>query len=290
MGHPVLDSHALQEASAQGEAVEYLSAPVRIRSVLICHHDDPVNRQGLAAWLASFTDLVGLVVIRETKGRLIRRIRREVRRVGLLRFPDVLAFRTYYRLFLRSRDQQWERQRLADLTESYGLLPETARVVETPNPNSPAVASVLKELAPDLMIARCKTLLKPRVFAIPRCGTFVLHPGICPEYRNAHGCFWALACDDPTNVGITLLKIDEGVDTGPVYGYFRCEPDAIGESHVVIQHRAVLDNLEPLKSKLLEIGAGRAEPVDTSGRSSREWGQPWLTAHLGWKIRARWRR
>jgi hypothetical protein len=260
-----------------------------MRTVLICHYDDPMNRQGLAAWLASFTDLVGLIVIRETRGRLMRRIRRELRRAGPLRFPDVLAFRTYYRLFLRSRDQQWARRRLAELARAYGLPPATARVVETPNPNHPAVESILKELAPDLMIARCKTLLKPRVFAIPRCGTFVLHPGICPEYRNAHGCFWALARGDRTNVGITLLKIDEGVDTGPVYGYFRYEPDEVNESHFVIQHRAVLDNLEPLKTKLLEIGEGRAEPVDTSGRPSREWGQPWLTAHLAWKLRARWR-
>jgi formyl transferase-like protein len=260
-----------------------------MRTVLICHHDDPINRRGLAAWLGSFTDLVGLIVIRETEGRLLRRVRRELRRVGPLRFPDVLAFRTYYRLFLRPSDQEWERQRLNHLTELYGYPPETARVLETADPNARGVEAVIKELAPDLMIARCKSLLKRRVFTIPRCGTFVMHPGICPEYRNAHGCFWALARGDRGNVGVTLLKIDAGVDTGPVYGYFRCDPDEINESHVVIQHRAVLDNLEPLRIKLLEIGDGRADPLDTSGRAGREWGQPWLTAHLAWKIKARLR-
>jgi len=85
----------------------------RMRTVLICHHDDPMNRRGLAAWLGSFTDLVGLVVIRENKKRLARRIRREIRRVGLLRFADVVAFRTYYRLFLGSNDQEWERNVMA---------------------------------------------------------------------------------------------------------------------------------------------------------------------------------
>ena len=38
---------------------------------------------------------------------------------------------------------------------------------------------------PDLVIARCKTLLASRVFSIPPLGTYVMHPGICPEYRNA---------------------------------------------------------------------------------------------------------
>ncbi len=290
MGHLPLDAQMRNEASADGVNGEYQAGLPRMRTLLFCHHDDPVNRQGLAGWLASFTDLVGLVVIREDHGRLLRRVRRELRRVGALRFPDVLAFRAYYRLFLRSADREWEQHRLAQLRDTYGLPSETTRVVETPNPNSSDVLAVLRELSPDLMIARCKTLLQPRIFKVPRCGTFVMHPGICPEYRNAHGCFWALARSDRTNVGMTLLKIDEGVDTGPVYGYFRCVLDEINESHIVIQHRAVLDNLGPLKSKLLEIGAGKAEPVDTSGRSSREWGQPWLSAHLAWKIKARWRR
>ncbi len=290
MGQLLLDGSVPAEAPADLGAAECKAGLPRMRTVLICHHDDPLNRQGLAAWLASFTDLVGLIVTREDNGRLMRRIRRELRRVGPLRFPDVLAFRVYYRWFLRSADEEWEKHRLAQLEDAYGPPSTTARVVEAANPNSPAVEAILKELRPDLMIARCKTLLKPRVFRVPRCGTFVMHPGICPEYRNAHGCFWALARSDRTNVGMTLLKIDEGVDTGPVYGYFRCELDEINESHIVIQHRAVLDNPGPLKSKLLEIGAGRAEPMDTSGRPSREWGQPWLSAQLAWKIKARWRR
>ena len=70
------------------------------------------------------------------------------------------------------------------------------------------------------MVARCKRILKERIFAVPRPGTYVLHPGICPEYRNAHGAFWALARRDLDKVGLTLLRIDKGVDTGPVYGYF----------------------------------------------------------------------
>ena len=163
-----------------------------MRTILICHHDDPINREGLAAWLASFSDLLGLVVIREPRQRLGRRIRREVRRVGVLRFLDVLAFRAYYRLFLQAGDRRWSRQRLAELGRAYGTTP-TARILETPSPNSPETEAFLKDLAPDLMIARCKSLLNRRIFTIPRCGTFVMHPGICPEYRNAHGCFWALA-------------------------------------------------------------------------------------------------
>src|SRR5678809_621983 len=87
----------------------------------------------------------------------------------------------------------------------------------------------------------------------PRVGTFVLHPGICPEYRNAHGCFWALANRDLGNVGMSLLKIDAGVDTGPVYGYYRCDFDEKSETHVVIQERVVFDNLDELADKFRDL-------------------------------------
>ena len=36
--------------------------------------------------------------------------------------------------------------------------------------------------------------------------------------------------------------------------------------------------------------AGRVRPLDTSGRRSATWGQPWLTRYLRWKLRARRRR
>jgi hypothetical protein len=260
---------------------------LNVKTILICHHDDRLNREGLAAWLGSFTDLAGLIVIREPRGRVMRRIRREIRRVGLLRFADVLAFRIYYSALLSDDDRRWAETRLAELGRRYGPPPVGARLLETSSPNTSEVASFIEELQPDLMIARCKLLLRRRIFTIPARGTFVLHPGICPQYRNAHGCFWALVRGDRENIGTTLLKIDEGVDTGPVFGYFRCQPDERNESHIVIQHRAVLDNLDALSDKLLQIGTGEAIPIDTSDRPSGEWGQPWLTSYLAWKHRAR---
>ena len=59
-----------------------------------------------------------------------------------------------------------------------------------------------------------------------------------------------MANGDRGNVGMTLLRIDRGVDTGPVFGYFRVTPDA-RESHVVTQHRVVLEHLDAIRDTLL---------------------------------------
>lgn len=260
-----------------------------MRTVLICHDDDALNLEGLSRWMASFSDLAGIVVLHENKSRLWQRIRRELKRIGPPRFLDVLLFRLFYRAVIRRKDRQWEQNELARLCSTYAPLSADVPLLHTYSPNVPGVERLLRAAAPDLMIARCKSLLKESVFSIPSKGTFVMHPGICPQYRNAHGCFWALAKNDRANVGMTLLRIDKGVDTGPVYGYFRCSYDERADSHIVIQHKVVFDNLDDIRAKLTEIHDGRAAPLDTSGRPSAAWGQPWLSSYVGWKLRARGR-
>jgi hypothetical protein len=257
------------------------------RTVLICHEQEPLNRFGLARWLASFTELAVIVVIREPPARLRRRIQREIERVGWLRFLDVLAFRIYSRFALAPRDSRWTAERLSKLEASYPPVPSGTRILTVGSPNDPEVETVLREAQPDIILARCKSILSERIFGIARVGTFVMHPGICPEYRNAHGCFWALASRDLEKVGMTLLKVDRGVDTGNIYGYYTYPYDEAAETHNMIQSRVVLDNLDALEQRFKEILANRATPIDTSGRKSQAWGQPWLTAYWRWKSSAR---
>jgi hypothetical protein len=209
---------------------------------------------------------------------------RQIKRVGAIRILDVLAFQLFYKLFLRQRDVDWMRQTMTRLQDIYPPISQDVPVLITDSPNSPATEAFLRQHTPDIMIARCKVLLKKRIYAIPPKGTFVFHPGICPEYRNAHGCFWALVNRDLDKVGLTVLQIDDGVDTGPVYGYFTYDYDEGNESHVVIQFRVLLENLGGVRDVLLRVFEGKARPININGRTSRTWGQPWLTSYLRWKL------
>jgi hypothetical protein len=258
-----------------------------MKTLLICHDGAQLDQVLLARWLGSFSNLAGIVVIQEPSSRTWRRVRREIKRVGILRFLDGVAFRFYYRIFLAGQDQRWESQELREKGAIYGDILSSTPILKTPSPNTQETETFIRKANPDIVVARCKVLLKESVFSIPSKGTFVMHPGICPEYRNAHGCFWALANRDLKKVGMTLLRIDKGVDTGPTFGYYSYPFDEVHESHIVIQHRVVLENLDALRSKFLEIFAGSAVPLDTSGRPSGTWGQPWLTKYLEWKSRAR---
>ncbi|MEP6835932.1 MAG: formyltransferase family protein [Gemmatimonas sp.] len=258
-----------------------------MRTVLICHEESVLHTQGLAGWLASFSDLAGIVILKEPASRARQRIKREFKRVGVVGMADVVAFRAYYKAFVAAKDHQWGLQRQQQLRAKYPLSKTNIPTIVASSPNTADVEKFVRECRPDMMFALCKTIIKKSVFSIPKLGTYVFHPGICPEYRNAHGCFWALANRDMSRVGMTLLRIDEGVDTGPVYGFFSYNFDEVNESHYVIQNRVVLDNLDALRDKLLEIQAGVASTIDTHGRASGVWGQPQLSAWFRWKRLAR---
>jgi len=133
-----------------------------------------------------------------------------------LRFLDVLAFRFYYRIFLVGKDRHWERQELREKCLIYADIASDTAIFKTLSPNTQETETFIRRMNPDLVLARCKVLLKESVFSISAKGTFVMHPGICPEYRNAHGCFWTLANRDLNKVGMTLLRIDKGVGAGDV--------------------------------------------------------------------------
>jgi folate-dependent phosphoribosylglycinamide formyltransferase PurN len=258
----------------------------KFKTVLICHEEMKIDREGLSRWLASFSDLAGVVVLKEKKDRKFKRVKREIERVGFLRFFDVMAFRLYYKFFLAKSDGSWEQEKIKEIAARCAFIDDVP-TLETHSPNSIEAENFIRETRADVVIARCKVILKKRIFSLPRVGTFVMHPGICPEYRNAHGCFWALARGDVRNVGMTLLKVDEGVDTGPIYGYYSYDFDSLEESHIKIQTRVVTENLDEIAAKLNEIVYGGASPIEVHGRESGVWGHPWLSKYLSWKLRAR---
>ena len=259
-----------------------------MKTVLMCHIEDELTVKGLSRWLASFSDLAGMVLIREPGSRTKQRIRAEVRRSGWLRFVfDVLPYRIYSKFFLTRLDRQWRAEKIEQLLQQHPEAENFGEPLVCTSPNQDSVKHYLERIAPDLMLVRCKSLLNKSIFSIPRLGSFILHPGICPEYRNSHGCFWALANGDFEKVGATLMMIDAGIDTGTIFGYFSYPYDVRRETPNVIQSRVVYDNLDVIRAKLIDIDNGIAKPILTGGRNSKMWGQPWLSEYLHIKRTAR---
>ncbi len=77
-----------------------------------------------------------------------------------------------------------------------------------------AVARIASE-APDLIVVVAYGHILPKsVLDIPRFGCINVHASLLPKYRGAAPINWAIARGE-TVTGITIMRMDEGMDTGP---------------------------------------------------------------------------
>ena len=86
-------------------------------------------------------------------------------------------------------------------------------------------------------------------------------------------------------IDATLLKINSGIDTGPVYGYYKYGGDPHKESHMIIQDKVVTENMDQIQCDLIAIYNDQLQEANVNPSFSKVWGQPWLSKYLSWKIK-----
>ena len=74
----------------------------------------------------------------------------------------------------------------------------------------------LAALRPEVIVVAAYGLfLPPDVLAIPQLGCLNIHPSMLPRYRGPSPVVSAILNGD-TETGVTIMKLDEGMDSGPI--------------------------------------------------------------------------
>lgn len=120
------------------------------------------------------------------------------------------------------------------------LQPERAR--------AEAFIAQLRDLRPDaIAVAAYGQILPLAILELPRFGCFNVHTSLLPKYRGAAPIQWAILNDEAAT-GVTIMKMDEGLDTGDI---LRQEATPIHAD----------DNSQSLHDRLAQIGASLLVPV-----------------------------
>jgi len=82
------------------------------------------------------------------------------------------------------------------------------------NINSNETAKSIEEFKPELIVLGGAPLLKKRLLKLPSIGVLNAHPGILPQARGMDVVAHSILEDIPH--GITVFKLDEGMDTGSI--------------------------------------------------------------------------
>jgi len=137
----------------------------------------------------------------------------------------------------KGRDLKLQPSAVKELSLQLGrpvLQPERAR--------QPEFIEQVRALAPDLIaVTAYGQILPPAILDLPRHGCLNVHTSILPKYRGAAPIQWAIVNGD-TETGVTIMKMDAGLDTG----------DIVAEERTPI---ADTDDSQTLHDRLAALGA-----------------------------------
>lgn len=138
------------------------------------------------------------------------------------------------------------------LAEKYGLPVYQPEKIRTE-------VELIKKLNPELIVVVAYgQIIPPAILAIPKYGCLNVHGSLLPKYRGA-ACLAAAILNGDKFGGITIMKMDSGLDTGPIIRQKRIKIDP--EETLESWH----DKLANLGAKLLvptikKYIAGKIEP------------------------------
>jgi methionyl-tRNA formyltransferase len=115
----------------------------------------------------------------------------------------------------------------------------------------------IAEWKPDLIaVSAYGKILRKNLLDLPALGCINTHASLLPEYRGAAPLNWAIIRGEQ-RTGVTIMKLDEGMDTGPMF--LREEiPIAADDNVAKLTEKAARLAGELLVEALDEIEAGRA--------------------------------
>jgi len=123
----------------------------------------------------------------------------------------------------------------------------------------PQFLEQLRQLAPDLIVvAAYGQLLPAALLEIPRLGCLNVHTSLLPRWRGAAPIQWAIASGD-SETGVTLMKMDVGLDTGPTLGVLRT-PILAEDTSQTLHDRLATLGAQVLMDLVPEYAAGNLLP------------------------------
>ena len=146
---------------------------------------------------------------------------------------------------------------------------------------------LFESLAPDLLVVVAYGKLLPAwLLELPRYGAVNLHASLLPRYRGAAPIQWAMA-NGESETGVCAMKLDEGLDTGPVYDCDKTPIEA-DESVQQLSERLAQLGCALIRRTVEGLQRGTLEPVPQN--SAQATLAPILTkqdGNIDWNLPAR---
>ncbi|HVE62582.1 MAG TPA: formyltransferase family protein [Mycobacteriales bacterium] len=170
-------------------------------------------------------------------------------RLGEACIEEILDFGGHLDLLVTLRDDlgvnKSGRVYLDEIAQQHGI-----PLLKVANINEAGLIEVLRDADLDwLFIIGWSQIARAEVLHVPRRGVLGMHPTLLPEGRGRASIPWAIL-KRLDRTGVTLFRLDEGVDTGPILAQHvlplsPAETATTLYERVVGAHRSLLRNTWP---------------------------------------------
>lgn len=122
------------------------------------------------------------------------------------------------------------------------------------------VTAALADLQLDvLLVVAFGHILKPPLLATARCGAVNVHASLLPRWRGSSPVEQAILAGDAFS-GVTLMQLDEGVDTGPMLAT-RQVAIAADETRLSLLDKLAQEGAHLVRHELLRFLNGELQPL-----------------------------
>jgi len=221
-------------------------------------------------------------VVREAKVSRSTFLKRRVKRLGWRTLLGQIVFAKCLIPLLRRETAL----RRADILRQYGMddAPIPAEcVIDVRSVNDVQTEALLRKLSPRVIVVNGTRVLEEKLLSATSGVILNTHVGITPLYRGVHGGYWALASCDPEHCGVTIHKVDKGIDTGEVVAQALMQPaDSDNFSTYPLLQIAIAIPL--LKQAIRDAVNGTLETMPAPAGISKLWSHPTIFQYLKHRI------
>lgn len=155
--------------------------------------------------------------------------------------------------------ERWEYD-LGGYAKEKGLSVEYTRKIE----NEPFI-TLIKSIKPDwILLAGWRDIVPDNVYAIPKLGAANIHSTCLPEGKGFSPYNWSILLGLKTT-GVTLFKLDEGIDTGFILAQKKGIPIDERETYGSLAKKMIQPAVELVKEVVISLDSNKPLPTIKTG-------------------------
>lgn len=212
-------------------------------------------------------------------------LKRRIKKLGLRTVVGQILFRIIIPPYLNRKSKA----RIEEIKNQYNLRTDSfdsnMRKYRVDSINDNKVLKIVRKENPDIIVVNGTRIISKEILDKLTVPIINMHMGITPKYRGVHGGYWAIASGDKENCGVTIHKVDEGIDTGNIISQKRIKTIP-RDNYVTYPYIQVGEGIALEKQILEEFNKTEEIKTYTVNLPSMLWTHPTITQYIRGKSRS----